>query len=57
VTRYELGLSGDKPRIITFAHGRKSIIETKQFKNEAAMNRWLDAHGDDIDLLEVRNED
>jgi quinol monooxygenase YgiN len=56
VTRYELGLSSDKPRTITFAHGFKSTIAFKQFKNEAAMNRWLDAHGDDIELLEVRKD-
>lgn len=40
-------------RVITFASGAKSTIMTKQFKNEAAMNRWLERHGDEIDLLEV----
>jgi hypothetical protein len=25
-------------------------------KHDTAMDRWLDVHGDDIDLLEVRKE-
>jgi len=40
--------SDDKSVTIKFQQGMKSTWKAKTFKNQAALEKWMDKHSDDI---------